>query len=735
MNKLRLLCCFSALALASARADQNLLKNPGFEETSANDRTPAEWARTGPGSAEIVVTDKEAHDGRQSAAIPAGSAIEQRVDNAPAGAYQLRCWVKSETEQAVTLVLQDPDRPWEAYSCTELRVPKNQWTQLQAFCALDRKGSVSVMLGGTTEEFRLYHGVAGKMDSGILLDDCELVRHEPAAASAVKVWDAQQNFSGAPDWPPQAGWRPAASDPIAFSGAPVFQARHLAGTVRDTDGGLVICAVQGQVLKERTVLVPSPPFANSKCDVLQAGDRTGLRVTSGDRSYTAWLTTKGLVSITASNVPAFQAQDCHLRYGILPSLTGGDICYEPKKLGDAKEIRLPSTQWLAGLVDGSDSIMVAVWETNAQAVSLGLAGKGENRMFDTFSIATAAAGFTISFVEHPGIWHKERLQEDWLNDYATAGWERPFAARWMGEFFVSPGGRPYFGEPCMQYSFPFANAKTRMWGVWFEDWNHYPFYFDGNKTIFHFEKGFVPQGDALVYFLEPAVADLYSPCEILEQALGTEKAEALLDLDGNRLRQLNYSTPAEFMYDRPVCATTTRLGKIPQKEKSTVGLNLATHLYEFIREIRGRLDQYQSFFDQMQSYLEAQDKAHPELHPYLSELQALVSQARSKSQEIYAIPLSTVQEKTDAMKKLLLAGQGDGFNCGNLDVRDTAGEQDDLCRHYNRLVMRLSQTAALKCGDSPEKALIAQHIWEQSRQILRRPVRWEARRTLYFFEP
>jgi hypothetical protein len=94
-----------------------------------------------------------------------------------------------------------------------------------------------------------------------------------------------------------------------------------------------------------------------------------------------------------------------------------------------------------------------------------------------------------------------------------------------------------------------------------------------------------------------------------------------------------------------------------------------------------------------------------------------------------------VEAKTDGMKKLLVAGQGDGFDCGNLDVRDTAGEQDDLCRHYNRLVLRLSQTAALKCGDSPEKALIAQHLWEQSRMILRQPVRWEPRRTLYFFEP
>jgi hypothetical protein len=356
-------------------------------------------------------------------------------------------------------------------------------------------------------------------------------------------------------------------------------------------------------------------------------------------------------------------------------------------------------------------------------------------MFDTFSIATAGVGFSLSFVEHPGIWHKEPLQEDWLNDYVTAGWQRPFPARWMGEFFVSPGGRPYFGEPYMQYSFPFANAKTRMWGVWFEDWNHYPFYFDADRTIFHFEKGFVPQGDALVYFLEPAAADLYSPLEILEQALGVEKAEALLDLDGNRLRELTYSTPPEFMYDRPVCATTTRLSKIPQKDKGTVGINLATHLYEFIREIRGRLDQYQSFFNEMQSYLDEQNKAHPGLHSYIAELQAMVSQAKSKSGEIYATPLSAVQEKTDAVKKLLLAGKGDGFNCGNLDVRDTAGEQDDLCRHYSRLVLRLSQTAALNGGDSAKKALIAQHIWEQARWILRRPVRWEARRTLYFFEP
>jgi hypothetical protein len=45
------------------------------------------------------------------------------------------------------------------------------------------------------------------------------------------------------------------------------------------------------------------------------------------------------------------------------------------------------------------------------------------------------------------------------------------------------------------------------------------------------------------------------------------------------------------------------------------------------------------------------------------------------------------------------------------------------------------QTAAQKCGDSPQKAVIAGHIWEASRAILREPTRWESRRTLYFLEP
>jgi hypothetical protein len=162
---------------------------------------------------------------------------------------------------------------------------------------------------------------------------------------------------------------------------------------------------------------------------------------------------------------------------------------------------------------------------------------------------------------------------------------------------------------------------------------------------------------------------------------------------------------------------------------------LATHLYEFIREIRGRVDQYVAWFAELKDYFAREQTAHPELQSYLRELGTIVAEAQSKPHKIYATSLEAVQAKTDTMKKRLLEGKGDGFECGNLDVRDIAGAQDDLCRHYNRLVMRLTQVAASKCGDSPAKAVVAKHVWDESRKILRLPTRWESRRTLYFFEP
>jgi hypothetical protein len=728
-----MLAAGAVLRVPSAVAGPNLLQNAGFEEAGDNAASAPHWSTAVGSGDKPQVTDQAFHGGRRALAIPAYTAVEQKVGSAKAGAYVARAWVKSEAEQRITWVVQDSNQPWVGYTCSETKVPSNQWVQIETFCCLDRDGSLTVTLGGVSRDFRLYHGVSGVMGSSITADDVELFRCEPSTGP-VTVWEAKQ---GALDWSQRGQWSQVEAARDFVAGTCVIQSPRLVGAVRKTDGSLQISAIRDDQLRPRCILVPSVPMANARCSLVTPENRKGLRVSSekGDCSYTAWFTPEGLVRIAADHIPQFQVKECHLRYGLLPSFVGTDICYAPGKMQGGNLFHLPSTQWLVGLVEGNDSMLVAVWESDTQAVSMGLAGEGDDRLIDSLTIDTASAGFSVSSVEHAGIWHREVLKEEWLGDYVPIVWERAFPARWMCQFFVTPATRPTWRQPQMDYSFPIAYAKTRFWGVWFEDWNSYPFYFDGPRLTFHFDKTFVPNGDALIYFLEPAAADLYSPCEIVEQALGRQKAMSLFDFDGNRLRRLSYSTPDDFMYDRPVCATTTRLTRIKQEEKAVVGLNLATHIYEFIREIRNRVDQYGTFFGKIQDYLASEKTAHPEVKYYIEEMEAMVTDALARSKTIYATTLPSVQAKADAIKKRLLEETGDGFQFGDLDCRNTAGSQDDMCRHCNRLVVRLVQTAALRCGDSPQKALIAKHIWDESRAVLRQPTRWESRRTLYFSEP
>jgi hypothetical protein len=727
-----LLAVATATSVFGASAETNLLGNPGFEEAADNAGTLANWSAMAGSGGRLQLTDQSPHGGKQALVIPVRTAAEQKAGSAKAGPYVVRAWVNSQADQPISLLVQDANQPWAGYTCAEIRVPANQWTQIETFCSLEKDGSLTFTLGDLSADFRNYHGVSGQMRSPIVVDDIELVRYQPASATGpVTAWDVKAD---ALDWSKRTQWSQATGNTLA--GAGVLQTPRLVGMVRTKDGALELSAIQGDQIKPRCTLVPSVAIADAKCSLVAEQNKKGLRVSSakGDVSYTAWFTPEGLVSVSAEHIPQFQVKDCHLRYGLLPSFVGTDVLYAPERM-EGSQCNVPSTQWLVGLVEGNDSMLVTVWESATQAVSLGLAGEGEKRRIESITIATSDAGFSLGLVEHANLWHTEVLKEEWLGAYTPIAWQRSFPARWMCQFFVTPASKPTFREPCLDYAFPIAFARTRLYGVWFEDWNRYPFYFDGPQTIFHFEKTFVPNGDALIYFLEPAAADLYSPCEIVAQALGREKALALFDFDGNALRKLKYSTPDEFIYDRPVCATTDRLAQIRQAEKATVGVNLATHIYEFIQGIRNRVDQYNDYFQQTQDYLAGQRRSHPELREYLEEMQAMLTAAQSESRAVYATSLASLQAKTEAMKKRLLEEPGNGLNMGELNCEIPAGWQDDLCRRYNRFVMRLVQTAALKCGDSPEKAVIARHIWDESRAVLRQPTRWESRRTLYFFEP
>ncbi len=77
----------------------------------------------------------------------------------------------------------------------------------------------------------------------------------------------------------RGGWSPVNTRNHTFTGTPVFKARQLAGAVRDSDGALVVGVVEGQDLKVRAELAPSPAFAGVQ---VRAGSCGGPDRHSGD---------------------------------------------------------------------------------------------------------------------------------------------------------------------------------------------------------------------------------------------------------------------------------------------------------------------------------------------------------------------------------------------------------------------------------------------------------------------
>ena len=137
--------------MLGAGAEPNLLQNAGFEEPADNTGGPPHWSTAAGSNGKLQVTDQAPHGGRQALAIPAHAAVEQKVASAKAGAYVARGWVKSEADQTIALLVQDTNQPWVGYTCAEIKVPGNQWVQVETFCSLDKDGSLTCHAGRTVD--------------------------------------------------------------------------------------------------------------------------------------------------------------------------------------------------------------------------------------------------------------------------------------------------------------------------------------------------------------------------------------------------------------------------------------------------------------------------------------------------------------------------------------------------------------------------------------------------------
>src|SRR4051794_8155930 len=87
-----LLTLFSlALTTTLAAAAENLLKNPGLEETKGDAQTLSDWVSTSESAGKAVLAQNGiSPSGAHAVSIPPNTSIEQKIEAAPAGPYLAR---------------------------------------------------------------------------------------------------------------------------------------------------------------------------------------------------------------------------------------------------------------------------------------------------------------------------------------------------------------------------------------------------------------------------------------------------------------------------------------------------------------------------------------------------------------------------------------------------------------------------------------------------------------------
>ncbi len=406
-----------------------------------------------------------------------------------------------------------------------------------------------------------------------------------------------------------------------------------------------------------------------------------------------------------------------LRYALVPSLVGTDLLFDPEQLPASRPSYLPSLNMVVGLQEGNDGMLVAVWPPGDQQAFVRVA-KGDQPRIESVSLDTAGRSLYIRFIDHPNIWHAERLREEYLETDTPIKWQRPFDARWIGRFFIDSDG----------YDFPFyfLAQRHKLWGRSIRGWHYYPVWFDGNKTMVHFEKKFPPIGELLVYYLDTYDdGEHLSPVSVMRKSLGKDVAASLLDFEGTREQVLlEHRNAVCAMSDQIVSHFAQDAGAPSWATVKQYSNDVAT----FIRLIRERVIQFDKFAVEIQDLLEAEQQTHPSLSEALEPSRELLAEIRDIVE--VDLPEASLEEVGQWTGRITQLSPTDKTSVAAVKAltrqcRQVAGTQDDMARNLSIVTIRLKEEAARMGTASPQHVRLAEQIIVRCRRILRQPTWWE----------
>ena len=240
----------------------------------------------------------------------------------------------------------------------------------------------------------------------------------------------------------RAGWQQVAEDVInhGFTGDAVMMNDKLAIVFRKQGPGPDIYSKAANGYQHRATLnhAAGPLATATSADGLKIIENTSggaaveVAFKGGEAASLRFRLTTGeaILEIRSNEGTGFVETQTRSRYVVVPDYFGDDMVYGSEAFDG---LCLPAENFALHLIDGGESIMMSVWQSNEQDTWLAEprrdAGKG---LCSTRIRCLRDKSVWLAFLEAPGLWHA-------ADKPAVSDGKPPFAAKWRCSFVRENG--------------------------------------------------------------------------------------------------------------------------------------------------------------------------------------------------------------------------------------------------------------------------------------------------------
>ena len=767
-----------------AAVQENLFANAGFEMGTAG------WNASHPADSEVefTVTDEDAVDGTKSALLVLGTVTDwgcQFGQSLPGGTkgqtFTFAAFARAVGNPVtVRLEVERAGRPWDRAGRTgEVALKTDDWTELHTTFTVETDfaegWSAYVSCSQPNARFRvdvvrLYEGdyvpygeEPMKAATAVPVGD---VPAEPEPAEPVlgdlpptmRLFDTKQPLAGTlpPDAPAHvAGWAEVGEGDLAheFTGDAVLLNNRLALALRKGAAGAELYAVRRNGLKLRALLAPAAADSTAKLSSwkLRANGpdhvAVGLsfRTADGAELSLGCELNAGQLFVKTAPGPGVEALriGAPCRFGVLPDFFADDIVLDATGLA-ADRAELPSENFFLHMLPDRNGIVMAVWTSRKKDMRVDLAGAGAERAVQASEIPYGKDGNVyVAVLEGRRLWHARDVASADAGRILHLKWRVPFAAHWRvdwtrdddltdsWEMAIGKSGGGYRNPSFAGYEGRLPASRQR-WTTVIGTFK-YPCWIETDGQAYLQPLGSVLSfaGPALIYPISrvrETPLDVYTITDVVRDTLGVGPCEYILDLEGQKTTRQGLAT----------CSTRDRLNAIyagnQQTQRRAEVERTLTDVILFIKHIRARIEHYVALGHGVQSYLDEQAQAHPEVAEPIARLKewaAAIDMNVAARSHMIRTP-QDAEALADEFRRTLLGYEGaDALErCKQFTEAwvEIGGNQDQLVGECRLAVKVLRQRAGLIMAEDPRMADAAREVRRRCQAALKNPTSYEAPR-------